>query len=86
MNTQQGGPPALPPALSRDSGNTLSLLFIGAAVGATLAFVFITLVLVVVLWRGGFFGPRNLASPNVDPPVRVERREFEPHERDATLT
>lgn len=75
MNT-----PPNPPG--QDSGKTVSLLFIGAAVGAVLAFLFITVVLVCVLWFGGFFAGRNVASPNpnptphpnVAPPRRVETR------------
>ncbi len=85
MNT-----PPTPPG--RDSGKTLSLLFIGGAVGAVLAFLFITVVLVGVLWWGGFFTSKNAASPaaqpNFAPPQRVERtvRVAPPSTRDFEVT
>src|SRR5688572_2691564 len=82
--------PPTPPG--PNSGKSVSLLLIGTVVGAVLAFLFITVVLVGVLWWGGFFTRKNVASPavtpNVAPPQRVERmvRAAPPPVRDFEVT
>jgi hypothetical protein len=83
MSTQH--PPPLPSAPGQGgSGPKLSRLFLGVAAGAILALVFVTVVLVAVLWKGGFFNSRNPSvareerlervapAPRVEPATRVE--------------
>jgi hypothetical protein len=67
MSTQQEGPPPFSRTPeSRDSGKKLSLLFVGIAAGAILALVFVTAVLVLVLWKAGFFTSKSTTLQPVE--------------------
>jgi hypothetical protein len=70
MSTEQGTPSIPPPPGSRHPEKNRTVVFIVVAAGAILALVFVTAILVLVLWKAGFFTTKSA------PVLRVENKEL----------